>query len=113
MDKLDVKNIVNKYLSGSPNYGFAVMSQEQSNYFYLTAYSSEYSNVAYRPQLVVSYNNAPEISLTTANGQVLSELSGNNNLQINGNVMDVDTGDNLLIKYSIDNLSGHQNKILP
>ncbi|MFD1736251.1 hypothetical protein ACFSCX_06690 [Bacillus salitolerans] len=67
----------------------------------------------YRPQLVVSYNNAPEISLTTSNGQVLSELSGNNNLQIKGNVMDVDTGDSLLIKYTIDNLSGHQNKILP
>ncbi|MFD1736255.1 hypothetical protein ACFSCX_06710 [Bacillus salitolerans] len=59
------------------------------------------------------YNQVPTLTLTTPNKQVLSNLNGNNTLQLNGSVTDSNVDDSILIKYSIEGLSGHQNKVLP
>ncbi|MFD1736254.1 hypothetical protein ACFSCX_06705 [Bacillus salitolerans] len=61
----------------------------------------------------LSFNQKPTLTLSTPNNQTLSAKSGKNSLHINGTVNDQDTGNHLLIKYSIDGLSGYQNKVLP
>ncbi|MFD1736163.1 hypothetical protein ACFSCX_06250 [Bacillus salitolerans] len=58
-------------------------------------------------------NNKPKIELLSLDNQVKSEIEGNNNLGLNGSVSDQDVGNSILIFYSIDNIPGHQNNVLP
>ncbi|MFD1736252.1 hypothetical protein ACFSCX_06695 [Bacillus salitolerans] len=58
-------------------------------------------------------NANPTLTTTTINNQVFSEVSGENVLQLNGSVLDLDNGDLLQIKYSIDSLNDHQKKVIP
>ncbi|WP_344840355.1 hypothetical protein, partial [Actinocorallia longicatena] len=58
-------------------------------------------------------NSSPSINLSTTNYQVLSEVSSNNVLVLNGSDLDSDIGNVINVKYSVDGLSGHQNKVIP
>ncbi|MFD1736102.1 hypothetical protein ACFSCX_05940 [Bacillus salitolerans] len=58
-------------------------------------------------------NRFPTLNLTTSNNQILSEVNGRNALQLQGTFLDSDAGDQINIRYSLDGLPTHQNKVLP
>ncbi|MFD1736160.1 hypothetical protein ACFSCX_06235 [Bacillus salitolerans] len=63
-------------------------------------------------QLLVPANQIPELTLSTSDEQILSEVSGNNTLDIDGFIKDNDAGDLVLVKYSIEGLVEHSNKVI-
>ncbi|MFD1736253.1 hypothetical protein ACFSCX_06700 [Bacillus salitolerans] len=60
-----------------------------------------------------TFNNPPSINLTTSSNLYLSEVLDRNVFPLNGSVVDLDLGNELIIQYTIDGLAGHQNKIVP
>ncbi|MFD1736249.1 hypothetical protein ACFSCX_06680 [Bacillus salitolerans] len=91
-------------------YYYPLYSLPDGTYIYSGSQGPEYVDIAIQAQ---ARNQSPTINFTTTNNQVLSNVSGQNILQLNGSVTDSNVGDSILIKYSIKGLSGHQNKVLP
>ncbi|MCR8982439.1 hypothetical protein [Brevibacillus laterosporus] len=66
----------------------------------------------YAYEVTITYidNTAPTISVATPPNQFLSEVSGRNSLTVTGTTKDVDAGDKLTVKYTIDNVAAHTGK---
>ncbi|MFD1736248.1 hypothetical protein ACFSCX_06675 [Bacillus salitolerans] len=74
-----------------------------------SAYNGGYTYQIYRKLK----NRAPSLSLDTPNNQILSEEENQNILNLTGTVIDQNSSDQITIKFTVDGLSGYQNKTLP
>ncbi|MFD1736103.1 hypothetical protein ACFSCX_05945 [Bacillus salitolerans] len=64
--------------------------------------------------VLVNNNDDPVINLTNpSNDLILSNVEGRNTLELSGEIKDNNVGDNVIVKITIDGLSGYQNKELP
>ncbi|MFD1736100.1 hypothetical protein ACFSCX_05930 [Bacillus salitolerans] len=92
--------------NGSLNFHFESRGYTSQN-------GTNYSQVVATEIGTINLNSAPTLSLSTSNNQILSEISGKNLIELTGNVKDQNSGDSLLIKYSVDGLASYQNIVLP
>lgn len=61
-----IKNIVNRWLNGDPNYGVLLKSPEVDAQLHFNFYSREDITVTYRPKLVINYNQPPTAPTVTS-----------------------------------------------
>lgn len=83
----DIKNLTQSWITGTPNHGILIKGSIESNTTTPTFrqfYSSEYSNINYKPQLVVTYTTNDQVEpgvdiISPTNHQ---RISGSNQIRI-------------------------------
>lgn len=103
---LDVKNIVQDWVNGQPNYGVVVKDDTEKGTVYTGGakifYSSEHSNTEYRPSVQITYNNPPTTPIVVSpNGgekwNALHTISWNQSTDVDGNPLTYE------IQFTVDN----------
>ncbi|ESU71177.1 hypothetical protein T260_15140 [Geobacillus thermopakistaniensis] len=63
---IEIKDFVNLWLSGTPNYGIVIKDKVEGGYSWKEFCTSEHSTVSYRPKLTITYNLPPTAPTVTA-----------------------------------------------
>jgi|GEM_PF-5071439 len=62
--------------------------------------------------VITVLNSPPTLTLTTANNQTFSQVSGYNKLVLSGSTKDTDVSDAMTVKYTIDGVAAHTGKVV-